>query len=133
VHLLNRPPSLDARPITPFGSASVVISGRTDPATEVLVGGQRAAVEPDGAFRAEVELPPWPTSVEVVAVDRVGNESRLAVSGIGWFDYRDLPWIPLAVALVGLAGVVLYLRVPRVKREPRRADDDAAVEEIDLD
>jgi len=133
VHLLNRPPSVDARAITPFGSASVVIDGRTDPATEVRVDGQRAAVEPDGAFRAEVELPPWPTSVEVVAVDRVGNESRLAVSGVGWFDYRALPWIPLAVALVGLAGIVLFLRVPRVKREPRRADDDAAVEEIDLE
>jgi hypothetical protein len=133
VRVLDGPPNLQARADTPIGSAAVVVSGRTAPFTEVRIDGRAVAVDAEGRFEGEVELPPWPTSVEVVAIDRVGNEARTMVSGVGWFDYRRLPWIAIAIAAVALVGSALYLRVPLIKREPQRADDDAVLEELDPD
>ena len=65
--------------------------------------------------------------------DELGNVARHEVSGIGLFDYRGLPWAPITAALVALAGVALLLRVPRSSPLPRRADDDAALEELEPD
>jgi hypothetical protein len=133
VRVLNQPPAIEASVATPFGSPSVVVSGTTAPATEVLVAGRRADPDADGRFSARVSLPPWPTDVEIVATDLVGNESRTTVSGVGWFDYRGLPWIPIVLGLVAIAGAVLYLRVPRAREAARRADDDAVLEELEPD
>jgi len=55
------------------------------------------------------------------------------VSVIGVFDYRGLPWVPITAALVAVVGVFLFLRVPRSRPLPRRADDDAALEELEPD
>ena len=53
------------------------------------------------------------------------------VSGVGIFDYRALPWVPIAlVLLVGIASA-LILRVPKPRTAPRPAGDDAALEELD--
>ena len=54
------------------------------------------------------------------------------ISGVGIFDYRGLPWVPIAVLLVGVAGIVLFLRVPHPASVPRPADD-AVLEEVDPD
>jgi hypothetical protein len=86
-----------------------------------------------GQFRAEVVVPPWPTTILVTATDPVGNEARMAVSGVGLFDYRALPWIPIVVVGVALAGLALYLRVPRSPARPRAAGDDSVLEELDPD
>ena len=49
-------------------------------------------------------------------------------------DYRGLPWAPITVGLVGVAAVVLFLRIPRgPRRPPRRRDDDATFEELEPD
>jgi hypothetical protein len=77
-------------------------------------------------------MPPWPTTVEVVATDPFGLAARTSVSGVGTFDYRGLPWVPIAVVLVGIAAIVLFLRVPRPPPLARRADD-GVLEEIDPD
>jgi hypothetical protein len=133
VHILGGPPRLEPRADTPFGSGLVVVSGRTDPSTDVTVDGRAARVDTLGRFRAEVPVPPWPTAVEVVATDRAGNRAVATVTAVGWFDYRRLPWVPIAVGLVAAAGVVLFLRVPRVKPQPRRADEVGVLEDLDPD
>jgi hypothetical protein len=117
---------------TRFGSSEVVVSGRASPDASVRVAGESVTVSRSGEFSARVPLPPWPTDVEVVATDVIGNSAATMVSGIGIVDYRTLPWIPIAAVLVAVAGGVLYLRVPkRAERDP--VDDDAVLEEIDPD
>jgi len=133
VRVLTEPPSLEASVSTPFGSSAVEVSGRSVPYAAISVGGRPVVAEPDGTFLARVDLPPWPSDVNVVAVDPAGNRAALAISGVGFFDYRGLPWIPITVLLVGVAAVVLFLRVPRSSPAPRQIGDDAVLEEIDLD
>ncbi|MGH2446647.1 MAG: hypothetical protein ACRDGD_11525 [Candidatus Limnocylindria bacterium] len=133
VRVLTAPPPLDVEAATPFGSAAVTISGRTESYASVTVDGVPVEVSAGGRFSTSVSLPPWPTRVVVEATDFAGNVARGTVSGIGIFDYRRLPWIPIVAALVGGAAIVLYLRVPRSLVRPRRADDDAILEEIEPD
>lgn len=129
--VLTGPPSLRATARTPFGSASVEISGASAPFTTVTVDGLPVAVADDGSFTARVEAPPWPTQIVVRAVDPLGNEARQVVTGVGWLDYRQLPWIPIAGVVLGAVAAVFYLRVPRAEPAPRRADDDATLEDLD--
>jgi len=133
VMVLDGPPPLAATTTTPVGSADVEISGSTATYATVSVGGEPVAVDADGRFMTTVELPPVPTEVVVVAVDALGNEARLSLTGIGLFDYRSLPWIPISGVLLGIAAVVLFLRVPRTRAEPRIASEEGTVEELDPD
>ncbi len=131
VSSLGQAPTLEADAATSVGSAAVVIAGKTDRAAEVTIGGREVSADDDGSFRIEVDLPPWPTVLDVVATDRVGNQSRVAVIGIGWFDYRTLPWIVIALAGLAGAGVWIALRAPRPKERPVPDGDDAVLEELD--
>lgn len=133
VRVLAEPPELTASATTPAGSPEVELRGRTVPYASVTVAGQAVAVDEVGRFAASVPLPPWPTDVVVTAVDPAGNEARLSVSGVGWLDYRGLPWIPIVAVLVAVAAAVLFLRAPRPSPTPRRADDDAVLEEMEPD
>ena len=99
----------------------------------MIVGGRAIAVGADGGFKVEVQLPPWPTEVEVVATDRLGNESRLAVVGVGWFDYRTLPWVAIALVALGGVGLWVAVRAPRARELPAPDTDDATLEEMDSD
>lgn len=132
VRVLAQPPALDAAATTALGSVDVTVHGQTDPYAMVTVAGQPVAVADDGSFVASVPAPPWPTRIELTASDPVGNRADAALSGVGLFDYRVLPWIPILVALLGAAAIVLVLRVPQPRPLPRPADD-AALEEIDPD
>lgn len=132
VQVLTEPPPLDVALMTPIGSSEVIVTGATAPHASVLVDGRAAPLTEAGDFSARVSLPPWPTEVEVVAMDFVGNTTRAVVSGVGIFDYRGLPWIPIVALLVAVAGVVLYLRVPRPAEAPP-ADGDATLEELEPD
>jgi hypothetical protein len=133
VRVLLAAPRLDAVAVTAFASGQVEVNGRTSPLAEAAVAGHPVDVDATGRFVARVALPPWPTVVNVTAIDPLGNVARTSVTGVGWFDYRGLPWIPIVAALVAAAAVILYLRVPRIVPAPRRADDDAALEEIEPD
>ena len=129
--LLAGPPILTATAATRFGS-SVLVEGQTAPYADAVVAGREVEVDATGAFRAEVDIPPWPTDVEVTATDPLGNRARLRLSAVGVFDYRTLPWVPISVFLVAVAAIVLFLRVPRSKPVPRLADD-AILEEMEPD
>ena len=133
VRVLAGPPELTASVTTPPGSPEVELKGRTARYASVTVAGQQVAVDDAGRFAAAVPLPPWPTDVVVTAVDPAGNEARVSVTGVGWLDYRGLPWIPIVAVFVGVAAGVLFLRVPRPSRSQRRADDDAVLEEMEPD
>ncbi len=125
-------PALDARGGTSAGSPSVLIAGRTAPLNRVRIDGQEVPVNDEGRFSTRVELPPWPTEVEVVATDLAGNEARMTVVGIGWFDYRALPWTAIVIAAVAAAGGVLALRAPRSRKEAVTATEgDGVVEEVE--
>lgn len=133
VRVLTEPPPLRVSTSTPFGSGTVELSGASDPFATVTVDGRPVALASDGTFSARVDAPPWPTEIVVRAVDPLANEARSVVTAVGWFDYRQLPWIPIAAALLAAAAVALYLRVPRTGPLPRRADDDATLEELEPD
>jgi hypothetical protein len=89
------------------------------------------AVDEEGRFSTSVDLPPWPTAVTVSARDPIGHEASLVVSGIGILDYRGLPWLPIALILLGGVAIALILRVPKPRSAPRSIGDDAVLEEID--
>ncbi|MGI8999774.1 MAG: hypothetical protein ACR2GO_08725 [Candidatus Limnocylindria bacterium] len=131
--VLTKPPPLELTISTSFGSVSVEVRGETASYASVRVDGLEVDVGSDGEFVANVALPPWPTNVEVEVSDAFGNIGGRTVSGIGYFDYRGLPWLPISATLVALAGVVLFFRVPRSIALPRRPDDDAALEELEPD
>jgi len=133
VRVLAEPPPLRTEVRTAFGSGDVEVTGETLPLASVTINGQPVSVDAAGRFTALVPAPPFPTEIAVVAVDPVGNRATRAVVAIGWFDYRQLPWIPIALTLVGATALFLSLRVPRTRPEPRRADDDAILEELDPD
>ncbi len=128
---LTGPPPLTVATHTPLGSSAVRVEGRTVPYATVSVAGRSADVDGEGAFVASVELPPWPTGIDVVAVDPFGNVATAEPTGVGLLDYRALPWIPIVVGLVAVAGIALYLRVPR--RAGTNLDDGAVLEELDPD
>ena len=131
VRLVETPPGLSAGTATPIGSSRVTVAGRTAPHAQVEVAGTAVAVDVNGRFATSVHLPPWPTSVTVVARDAIGNETILVVSGVGIVDYRSLPWVPIVLILSGGMAVALIMRAPRPRSEPGRAGDDAGFEEVD--
>lgn len=132
IRVLTEPPGVEASASTPFGSPNVVIAGRTQPFATVRVGDRTLQPGSDGRFEARIAAPPWPTPITVSATDPVGNQSTTTLTGVGFLDYRGLPWVAIAIALVGAAAVVLFLRIPPgPRRPPRRRDDDAALEEVE--
>lgn len=127
-----RNPTLEARSDTPIGSPTVMVHGETSPFVEVSVAGRPVSVDDAGRFTTTIELPPWPAEIEVVATDRLGNESRTTVVGVGWFDYRALPWTAIVIAAVAAAGGLLALRAPRIRKgEAAAAEEEGVLEEID--
>ena len=131
LRLFEETPTLNAQATTPLGSAAVTIAGWTVPSAEVEVGGKAVAVDHDGRFSTRVDLPPWPTAVIVVARDPIGNEAELVVTGVGLFDYRGLPWTPIALVLLGAVAVGLILRVPTTRLSNRAPAEDGVLEELD--
>ncbi|HEX7172915.1 MAG TPA: hypothetical protein VF365_09945 [Candidatus Limnocylindria bacterium] len=133
VRVLDRSPPLDVSVVTPIGSGEVDVAGRSTAYSTVTVDGQPVAVDGEGRFAVRWPAPPWPTEIAIVATDPFGNVASATVTGIGWLDYRGLPWIGIVAVGVAIAAAVLYLRVPRVSQPPRRADDDAGLEELEPD
>jgi hypothetical protein len=133
VEVLTQPPPLAVEVHTPLASSDVVVSGRTSPYAVATVGGVPAAVDDEGRFSARVSAGPWPTEIEVVATDFLGNTTRRVVSGVGVFDYRALPWVAIVAGLLAAAGAALYLRVPRPAERSAPTDDDPMLEEVDPD
>jgi len=131
MRLVDGPPDVSAHATTTIGSTRVVVAGRASPYAEVAVAGSVVALDEDGRFSTSVEVPPWPTAITVTASDPLGNQATMVVSGIGIFDYRGLPWLPIALVLLGGVAVALILRVPKPRTASRPIGDDAVLEEID--
>jgi hypothetical protein len=110
------------------------ITGQLDGEATLTVDGRPVVPSPSGAFGVEVDASIWPRDVLVVATDRLGREAVQRVEVIGFVDYRGLPWIPIIGTLTVAAGIVLFVRTPRLRPEQRlRPDGDARLEEIDGD
>lgn len=133
VRVLADAPPLEVSIATSFGSGAVDVTGRSAPYAAVSVDGQPVAIDEQGRFSVRRPAPPWPTEFAVAATDPFGNVASTTLTGVGWFDYRSLPWILIAAAALALAGAFLFLRVPRASPVPRRADDDAGLEELGPD
>jgi hypothetical protein len=131
LRLVDGPPDISATAVTTFGSTGVTVSGRAPPYAAVDVAGKVVSVDEQGRFSTSVDLPPWPTAVTVTARDPIGHEASLLVSGIGIFDYRGLPWLPIALVLLGGIALALIVRVPKPRTAPRSVGDDGVLEEID--
>jgi hypothetical protein len=131
LRLVDGPPEVRATAETTLGSTRVVLAGRAPAYATVEVAGKVVSVDEQGRFSTSVDLPPWPTPVTVTARDPIGHEATLIVSGIGIFDYRGLPWLPIALVFLAGVAVGLILRVPKPLSVPRSAGDDAVLEEID--
>jgi hypothetical protein len=132
VRQVTRPPRLTVSAESAPLSFDVPIAGQTDPGASVIVDGQEVLVSADGSFASPVQVGPLPRDVTIEAIDAVGNRASQTISVIGFVDYRQLPWIPIVVALTLLAALVLYLRVPGpIPSRVPVAGDDATLEEID--
>ena len=133
IRVLGEPPPVDLTVATPFASSGVQVRGRTASYATVRVNGTPAEVSAGGRFTTSVDLPPWPTEILVEVDDGLGNTARRMVTGVGWFDYRGLPWVPITATLVAVVGAILFLRVPRSSPTARREGDDAVLEEMEAD
>lgn len=121
---------LDA-PVTAW-SDLVPITGTTDIGVTVSINGAPVPVDADGRFATAVSAGITPMQVRVEAVDPLGHRTVSALSVVGWFDYRGLPWIWIVVALTLVVGATLWLRTPGPRRWSRHGpDDDAVLEEIE--
>jgi hypothetical protein len=115
-------------------SLTSTITGQAAPGATLTVDGLPVTPSPSGHFRVEVDAPIWPRDVIVVARDAIGNETVQQLEVIGFVDYRGLPWIPIIAVLTVVAGVVLFLRTPRIRPQPvLLPDGDGRLEELDGD
>ncbi len=131
LRVLGETPELQARAETSTGSSAVTVAGSADPGSVVAVAGREATVGADGRFEAMVQLPPWPTDVEVTVTDPLGRVVSETVVGVGWFDYRGLPWIAIAAVVLAIAGGVVAVRGARASPAAVQSDDVGTLEELD--
>ncbi len=83
----SKPPTLtmlgpDAKTLmTPTTAPTITVEGQVgEPDAEVEVAGQKVTVDPDGKFKAEVEIPDdGANTITIVARDDLGNESKQQV------------------------------------------------------
>lgn len=104
-------------PVWPF---EATIRGRSEPGVEIR-GGRAGPVTADrrGGFEVTAALLPWPQTVELVAVDDLGNTTTERYSFIGGVDYRLLPW-PAILAAIVLA--VTFWSTGRAQRPAREVE-----------
>ena len=133
--VLDGPPQVRASSLPrPFALASTIAGRVLGPAT-VTVDGAPIAIRPDGSFAIEVDAPIWGRDVLVRAVDPLGQASVEQLTVVGFVDYRGLPWLPIIGVLTVAIGLVLFVRVPRMRPAPAAvaADGDGRLEELDED
>lgn len=132
--ILREAPELTVDTSTEPFALRTTVFGLASPGASVTVDGEPVETNRNGAYRAEVDAPVWPRDVLIVARDPVGNETVERIEVIGFVDYRGLPWIPIIAVLTGAAGIVLFLRTPRLRPQPVLVPDgDGRLEELDGD
>lgn len=132
VRVLREPPPMQVEADWAALAFDVPVRGSTDPMATVLVDGAPVPVAADGTFAARAAAPPWPTTVVVEAVDLVGNRTTTTLTVVGLLDYRQLPWVPIIVALTVVAAAGLFLLAPRLKPPSVTPHpDDGTLEDLD--
>lgn len=79
VHQFLAPPSLainDPDPEARITANRVVVDGTTDPAVTLLINGELVTVQSSGRFKREIVLLPGLNTLEIVATNRLGRETR---------------------------------------------------------
>jgi hypothetical protein len=130
ISVYRQPPDLGIRDDPALIDFSPTLSGQTIPGSTLTVNGKQAPVAEDGSFAIPVDVGVLPTELRVVVVDPVGNRTERVVSRVWPFDYRKLPFVPIAVLLTIAAGAVLFLRKPDAGPRRRTPDDGSTFEEI---
>ncbi len=130
ISIYRQPPDLGIRDDPALVDFSPTLSGETLPGSTLTVNGAQVPVAEDGSFAVPVEVGILPTELRLVVVDPVGNRTERVVTRVWPFDYRQLPFVPIAVLLTIAAGVILYLRKPDPGSSRRTPDDGSTFEEI---
>jgi hypothetical protein len=131
VQVYRQPPDLGMEDEVPLLDFAPTVTGRTAPGSTVTVNGVSAEVDPDGSFSVPVDVGVVPTELRIVATDLVGNRTERVVTRVWPLDYRQLPFVPIAVLLTIAAAVVLFVRRPASGPGTRRTPDDGSTfEEI---
>ena len=131
IRIYRQPPDLGMDEEVPLIDFAPAVSGRTLSGSSISVNGQLREVGPDGSFSVPIQVGVVPTEVRIVVIDVVGNRTERIVTRVWPLDYRQLPWVPIAVLLTLTAGAVLFLREPE-SRPGRRLtpEDESTFEEI---
>lgn len=124
------PPDLDLTIPEGIFAFEPTIAGSTSPGARVTINGVPAEVSPTGSFRLPVDAGILPTEFRIVATDPVDNATVRVTSLVWPIDYRRLPFVPIAVVVTVVAGLLLYLRKPVSDPRRRAPEDDATFEEI---
>lgn len=107
-------------------TSTVVVSGKTEPASTLSVNGQATTVDKEGNYSTEVKLSPGENSIEIKAKDVSGNESVILLTvtcdvigniifyaGIGLFIF---------LTLSGYYGVIFIKAIRRDKKANEETD-----------
>jgi hypothetical protein len=131
IRVYRQPPDLGIDAEVPILDFAPSVAGRTLPGSTLTVNGEPAAVASDGSFAVPIEVGIVPTSVRLVATDPVGNRSEHVVTRVWPLDYRQLPWVPIAVLVLVTVAGLLYRYEPDVRARRRPAqDEESTFEEI---
>jgi hypothetical protein len=130
ISVYRQPPDLGIRDDPALVDFSPTLSGETLPGSTLTVNGAQVPVAEDGSFAVAIDVGVLPTELRLVVVDPVGNRTERVVSRVWPFDYRQLPFVPIAVLLTIAAGAFLFLRKPDAGPRRRTPDDGSTFEEI---
>lgn len=103
--------SLSSRSV--FLAGAAVVHGTAEPGAIATVAGIAVSVGADGSFAVEVPASLLPADVSVRIVDRLGRERSSTVAVNGYLDWASAAWVPAALVLVLVAGLMVARR-PRV-------------------
>ena len=131
IHVYRQPPDLGMDDGVPLIDFAPTVTGRTLPGSTLTVNGRPGEVAADGSFTVPLDVGLLPTEVRIAVTDAVGNRTERIVTRVWPLDYRQLPWVPIAVLIVVSAGVVLWMREPEGRPGARRTqEDESTFEEI---
>jgi hypothetical protein len=130
INVYRQPPDLGIRDQPGLVDFNPTLTGRTLSGSTLTINGVEAEVADDGSFSVPVEVGVLPTELRVVVTDPVGNRTERIITRVWPLDYRQLPFVPIAVLLTVAAAAILFLRKPDARPGRGRPDDGATFEEI---
>ncbi len=99
INVYRQPPDLGIRDEPSLVDFDPTLTGQTLPGSTLTINGVEQEIAADGSFAIPVEVGIVPTDLHVVVTDAVGNRTERVVSRVWPLDYRQLPFVPIAVLL----------------------------------